>query len=53
MYAKNITTFLKHLLGADGGLTFDRQDEITKETLVTHQGEVTQERVRSLVMASA
>jgi NAD(P) transhydrogenase subunit alpha len=53
MYAKNITTFLKHLLGTDGRLTFDRQDEITRETLVTHQGEVRQERVRSLVMASA
>jgi len=53
MYAKNITTFLKHLLGTEGRLTFDRQDEITRETLVTHQGDVTQERVRSLVMASA
>jgi proton-translocating NAD(P)+ transhydrogenase subunit alpha len=53
MYAKNITTFLKHLLGTDGRLTFDRQDEITRETLVTHQGDVAQDRVRSLVMASA
>jgi len=44
---------LAHLLGTEGRLTFDRQDEITRETLVTHQGDVTQERVRSLVMASA
>jgi NAD(P) transhydrogenase subunit alpha len=53
MYAKNITTFLKHLVGGDGRFAFELQDEITRETLVTHKGDVTQDRVRSLVMASA
>ncbi len=53
MYAKNITTFLKHLLTKENALAFDLTDEITRETLVTHRGEVTQERVKGLVMAKA
>lgn len=53
MYAKNITTFLKHLVGSDGRFSFDLEDQITRETLVTHKGEVVQDRVRSLVMAQA
>ena len=53
MYAKNITTFLKHLMTKDGGLAWDLADEITKETLVTHKGDVVQERVRGLIMAGA
>ena len=51
MYAKNVTTFLKHLIGKDGQLAHDLTDEITRETLVTHAGEVVHERVRGLVMA--
>ena len=53
MYAKNITTFLKHLTHKEGELAWDFADEITKETLVTHKGEVVHERVRGLVMAKA
>jgi NAD(P) transhydrogenase subunit alpha len=53
MYAKNITTFLKQLLTGDGQLAFDLTDEITRETLVTHKGEVVHDRVKSLVMAQA
>jgi proton-translocating NAD(P)+ transhydrogenase subunit alpha len=53
MYAKNITTFLKQLTTKDGELAWDFADEITKETLVTHKGEVVHERVRGLVMAKA
>ena len=52
MYAKNITTFLLHLVKS-GALAFDPGDEITRETLVTHQGDVVQSRVRELVLASA
>jgi NAD(P) transhydrogenase subunit alpha len=53
MYAKNITTFLKHLLTKENALAFDVADEITRETLVTHTGDVTHERVKGLVMAKA
>jgi NAD(P) transhydrogenase subunit alpha len=51
MYAKNVTTFLKHLLTKENAFAFDPADEITRETLVTHKGEVAQERVKALVMA--
>jgi H+-translocating NAD(P) transhydrogenase subunit alpha len=53
MYAKNITTFLLHLVGKDGQMQWDLTDEITRETLVTHKGEVVHPRVRGLVLASA
>ena len=53
MYSKNITTFLKHLLTKENAMAFDLADEITRETLVTHKGDVTQERVRGLVTANA
>jgi len=45
MYARNVATFLKHLI-RNGALAIDTQDEITRETLVTHAGEVVQPRVR-------
>ena len=45
MYAKNLTTFLLHLV-KDQKLVVDTSDEITRETLVTHAGEVVHPRVR-------
>jgi proton-translocating NAD(P)+ transhydrogenase subunit alpha len=49
MYAKNILTFLKYLVNKEGNLTLNREDEIVKETLVTHGGEVVHARVRELL----
>jgi H+-translocating NAD(P) transhydrogenase subunit alpha len=48
MYARNITAFLLHLV-KDGKLTLDLTDEITRETLVTRDGEVVQPRLRELL----
>jgi NAD(P) transhydrogenase subunit alpha len=48
MYAKNITTFLLHLV-KDGALRVDRTDEITRETLVAEKGDVVHPRVRELL----
>ena len=48
MYSKNVTTFLMHLV-KDGALALDPADEIVKETLVTKDGAVVHERVRSAV----
>lgn len=45
LYAKNVATFLHHLV-KNKELQVDRQDEITRETLLTWQGEVVQPRVR-------
>ena len=48
MYAKNIATFLKYLI-KDGRLVLNREDEIVRETLVTHEGEVVHPRVREVI----
>jgi H+-translocating NAD(P) transhydrogenase subunit alpha len=57
MYSKNITTFLAHLLGKDGGkkdaLELDLSDEITRETLLTRDGDVVHARVKDLLGAAA
>jgi NAD(P) transhydrogenase subunit alpha len=57
MYSKNITTFLAHLLGKEGAkkpaLELDLADEITRETLLTKDGEVVHARVKDLLTAGA
>src|SRR6266581_5537388 len=45
MYARNLTAFLLHLV-KDGKLRIDVDDEIIRDTLVTRDGEVVNERVR-------
>jgi NAD(P) transhydrogenase subunit alpha len=45
MYARNVTAFLLHL-GKEGKLQLNLQDEITRETLLTRDGEVVNQRVR-------
>jgi H+-translocating NAD(P) transhydrogenase subunit alpha len=45
MYAKNISTFLLHLV-KDGQASLSLDDEILRETLVTGGGEVANARVR-------
>ena len=45
MYARNVTAFLLHLV-KDGKINLNLQDEIIRETLVTHDGEVVSTRVR-------
>ena len=45
MYARNLTTFLTYMV-KDGKLQMNLQDEIMRETLITHSGEVVNSRVR-------
>ncbi len=45
MYSKNVATFLLHLV-KKGELTLDMNDEITKETMMTQNGEVVLARIR-------
>ncbi|HXN45269.1 MAG TPA: hypothetical protein VN893_01425, partial [Bryobacteraceae bacterium] len=45
MYSRNVTTFLCHLIKG-GELSVDTTDEITRETLVTHQGRIVNHRVQ-------
>jgi H+-translocating NAD(P) transhydrogenase subunit alpha len=50
MYSRNIATFLRHLI-RDGALAIDLEDEITRETLVTHAGQIVNTRVRDLAQS--
>jgi NAD(P) transhydrogenase subunit alpha len=45
MYARNISTFLVYMM-KDGKLQLNQQDEIIRETMVTHGGEIVNTRVR-------
>jgi len=48
MYARNLTTLVTHLT-KDGAINIDTSDEITRETLVTRDGEVVHPRVREVL----
>ena len=48
MYARNVTTFLTHLV-KDSQLTLAMDDEITRETLVAREGQVVHERIKELL----
>ncbi|HJO36981.1 MAG: Re/Si-specific NAD(P)(+) transhydrogenase subunit alpha [Vicinamibacterales bacterium] len=51
MYAKNITTFLLHLVD-DGKLALDMEDQITSDTLISHDGAIVNARLHDLLGAS-
>jgi len=48
MYAKNLTTFLKHL-APEGSIVLDLEDEITSGAMLTHEGAIVNDRVKALV----
>jgi len=52
MYARNLTAFLLHLI-KDQKLQLNLNDEIVRETLVTHGGEVVNTRVREFFSIAA
>jgi NAD(P) transhydrogenase subunit alpha len=52
MYGSNVAAFLK-LMVKNGELTINREDEIIRETLVTHGGEVVNARVSELLGKAA
>jgi len=52
MWSRNMLNLLKHLT-ADGAFKFDLDDEITQGCLITHGGEVIQERVRAAIEGEA
>jgi len=48
MFSKNLTTFLAELT-KDGALALDMENEVLRETLVAHGGEVVHPRIRDLL----
>lgn len=52
MYAKNLTTFLTHLV-KEGAFEWDMEDQITNETLLARDGEVVLPRIREALGLAA
>lgn len=52
MYGKNLLTFLRHLV-KEGRIEIDLEDEITRGTLVAHDGKVVNDTVRGRLEAEA
>jgi NAD(P) transhydrogenase subunit alpha len=50
MYSSNISSFVK-LLFKDGALNINQEDEIIRETLVTHEGKIVHARVLEAVQS--
>jgi NAD(P) transhydrogenase subunit alpha len=51
LYARNLTTFLKHL-APNGELVLDLEDEITRGSLLTREGAIANDRVKALAERS-
>lgn len=52
LYAKNMVTFLLHLV-REGQMQLDLEDEITRECLLTRDGDVVQPRIRDMLGMAA
>ena len=48
MFSRNVTTFLFNLI-EDGQLNFNLEDEIIRDTMVTHGGDIVNPRVREIL----
>jgi len=49
MYGKNLVNFLKLIMDEEGNLILNFEDEIVKGACITHQGEIVNERVKSII----
>ena len=49
LYGKNIFNFLKLIIDKDGNLDLNFEDDLVKETCITHAGAVANERVNALL----
>jgi NAD(P) transhydrogenase subunit alpha len=49
MFGKNVLNFLKLIIGEDGTLNINFDDDIVKGTCITHQKEIYNERVKSIL----
>jgi NAD(P) transhydrogenase subunit alpha len=51
LYAKNLSTLLLYLI-KDGQLRLERDDPIIRDTLITYDGEIVNERIRDFLQLS-
>lgn len=49
LYGKNILNFLQLIIGAEGTLNLNFEDDLVKGTCITHEGEVCNDRVKELI----
>ncbi|VAW23134.1 NAD(P) transhydrogenase alpha subunit [hydrothermal vent metagenome] len=49
MFGKNVLNFLKLIIGEEGALNLNFEDDLVKGTCITHQKEVCNERVKSII----
>jgi NAD(P) transhydrogenase subunit alpha len=49
LYAKNVFNFLKLILTKEGALHLNFEDDIVKGACITHQGEIVNDRVKSMM----
>jgi len=49
MFGKNVLNFMKLVIGEEGELNLNFEDDIVKGTCITHGGEVYNERVKSVI----
>jgi H+-translocating NAD(P) transhydrogenase subunit alpha len=49
MFGKNVFNFLKLIIGEEGALNLNFEDDIVKGTCITHKGELYNERVKSVI----
>ncbi|WP_163708515.1 Re/Si-specific NAD(P)(+) transhydrogenase subunit alpha [Mangrovibacterium lignilyticum] len=49
MFGKNVSNFIELLIAEDGSLTLNFDDEVVRATCITHQGEIINERVKSVI----
>jgi len=52
LYGKNVLNFLQLIIDKDGNLNLNWDDDLVKGCCITHNGEVTHERVKSLMSDS-
>ncbi|MFA5534616.1 MAG: Re/Si-specific NAD(P)(+) transhydrogenase subunit alpha [Mariniphaga sp.] len=50
MVGKNVFNFLKLIIGNEGELNLNFEDDIVKGTCITHEGEILNERVKSVII---
>ncbi len=48
LYGKNILNFLQLVIDKEGGLNLNFEDDLVKGTCIVHNGEITNDRVKSL-----
>lgn len=49
MFGKNVLNFMKLIIGEEGALNLNFDDDIVKGTCITHNGELYNERVKSVI----